>query len=191
MKPLAVNASSIYFFVMTHERNVNLIGALALALADIVEKSLAGDAPEPGAAAAALLLIHHRPGFLTERLHGVIGLSQPGTVRLVDRLVRDGLVLRKPGEVDRRTVELHLTEEGLRRTTAMARKRSSALAQTLAVLSNREMTDLARIAEKLLHSLPVDERHAYEICRYCHEACCTHCPVDAGTPLRDPHSALV
>lgn len=175
---------------MTQERDINLIGALALALADIVEKSLSGDAPEPGAAAAALMLIHHRPGFLTERLHGVIGLSQPGTVRLVDRLVRDGLVQRRPGEVDRRTVELHLTEEGLRRTTAMADKRSSALRQALAALSEGDRSDLARIAESLLHSLPVDERHAYEICRYCHEACCTQCPVDAGTPLHGEHSAL-
>ena len=176
---------------MTQERDVNLIGALALALADVIETSLVSDAPEPGAAAAALLLIRHQPGFLTERLHGVIGLSQPGTVRLIDRLVRDGLVQRMPGQADRRTVELHLTKEGVRRTTAMVRKRSKALSKTLAVLSEGDRADLARIAETLLRSLPVDERTAYEICRYCDEACCTQCPVDAGAPLHAPRSALI
>lgn len=168
---------------MIQARDLNVIGALALALGDIVEMALADDASEPGAAAAALMLIRHTPGFLTERLHRIIGLSQPGTVRLIDRLVRDGLVVRKPGREDRRTVELHLSEEGLRRTAAMVKKRNRALAKALAALPDEDITTLSAIAGKLLGALPSDERHAYQICRYCDETCCAHCPVDAAAVL--------
>jgi DNA-binding MarR family transcriptional regulator len=68
-------------------------------------------------------------------------VSAPVVTRLASALVEAGLVERGDDPDDRRSVILHLTEEGTRRVTAMRK-------------------DLLRYAGELLEPLPVEQRSA-------------------------------
>ena len=68
------------------ERDRNLIGAFALAAADAMRSAAEAEVGQSGAAAAALITIGAYRGRSIEQLRGPLGLSQPGAVRLVERL---------------------------------------------------------------------------------------------------------
>jgi MarR family transcriptional regulator, negative regulator of the multidrug operon emrRAB len=165
---------------MDDKRTENIVGALALALADTLLDGAAGEAPEPGHAAAAIALLRHEPGMPIERLRRALSLSHPGAVRLADRLAASGLVERRPAAHDRRSVALHLTPEGEHSCTRILATRHDRLARALAVLSPGERATLARLTEKLLASFVEDERQAYAVCRLCDTAACADCPVETA-----------
>ncbi|MET0429574.1 MAG: MarR family transcriptional regulator, partial [Microvirga sp.] len=131
----------------------------------------------PGPAAAAIALLRHEPGMAIERLRRALGLSHSGAVRLVDRLVADALVVRRPGAVDRRAVALHLTDEGERRCDAILTARSGSVARVLDGLDGDERRTLERLTEKLLTRLIGDIDDAYSVCRLCDTGACRDCPV--------------
>src|SRR5688500_2485179 len=93
-----------------HDRYRNVVGAFALAVADALRRAAEAEAGQSGAAAAALLTIEARPGRSIELLRAPLGLSQPGAVRLVERLERQGWVERRPSPG--RATALHLTPAG-------------------------------------------------------------------------------
>jgi DNA-binding MarR family transcriptional regulator len=70
---------------------------------------------------------HARAQDLAEQVH----LSQSALSRLVDRLVRHGLVARLICDMDRRGIFVQLTEAGLRRYTEAAPTHREVLARTL------------------------------------------------------------
>lgn len=88
-----------------------LLGVTALAAVDRLRAALVDDAGLGEAEAGALVHMQAWPGGSVGELAGVIGRSQPGTVRVVDRLVESGLVRREAGG-DRRTLALVLTADG-------------------------------------------------------------------------------
>ena len=53
---------------MSEDRTANLLGAVALAITDAMQAASEQEAPEPGAAAAAIALLRHDPGMPIERL---------------------------------------------------------------------------------------------------------------------------
>lgn len=163
---------------MRDPRIENIVGALALALSDAILCSAQQEAPEPGPAAAALALLGHNPGLTIERLRRSLGLSHPGAVRLVDRLVADGLVVRIPSRRDRRAVALHLTEAGAAGCAAILAARQGGLANALAGLGPEELATFGTLAEKVLRRVVRDEDHAYAVCRLCNDPVCDECPVD-------------
>ncbi len=156
----------------------NVVGALALALSDAMLREAQGQAPEPGSAAAAINLVAAEPGLTIERLRRALGLSHPGTVRLVDRLVADGLMRRTPSARDRRAVALHVTEAGEASALAIRQARRRSLAAALQVLTAEEQATLALLVRKLLGGLVGSEDEAYAVCRLCDHDACTDCPVD-------------
>lgn len=158
----------------------NVLGALALALADNLLQSADAQAPEPGVAAAALALLGHAPGMSIEQLRRALRLSHPGTVRLVDRLVAREVVERRASQHDRRAVALYLTPTGEGGCTAILDARQAHTAQMLTVLDATERETLGRLCEKLLRGLVRDEDHALSVCRLCDPAVCTGCPIEAG-----------
>lgn len=160
-------------------RALNVIGALALALADDLSRAAQARAPEAGSAAAALALLDHEPGMAIERLRRALGLSHPGAVRLVDRLTADGLVIRKPAERDRRAVALHLTDTGAMSARAILSARGESLRRGLATLSAKERDTFAALAETMLRGILRGEDHAYALCRLCDQSVCADCPVEA------------
>src|SRR4051794_28089748 len=94
-------------------RTANLLGALSLTLAERAGAAIAGGTEVAGTDAAALVTLHnYAEGEPLEVLRRALGLSQPGTVRLVDRLERRGLVVRGRGSDDARTVGARLTGAG-------------------------------------------------------------------------------
>lgn len=132
-----------------------------------------------GQAASALVLLDFRPMTVT-RLAERLRLSQPGAVRLVDRLADAGYVVRRSGE-DRRTVRVSLTKSGMRRVAALRRQRSARLAAVTSSLSAPERETLGPLLEKLIQVLTTDIVDAYANCRLCDIPTCQAggCPVDA------------
>ena len=168
-------------------RRENVIGALALGLVDAMVREVQAQAPEPGPAAAALVLLGHDPGMPIERLRRSLGLSHPGAVRLVDRLAADGLVVRDVSESDRRAVALRLTTAGETTCRAVIAARDGAITRAMvASLTEQELQTFGDLAEKVLRGFVADLDHAYAICRLCDYEACTGCPVDDELTRRKP-----
>jgi DNA-binding MarR family transcriptional regulator len=160
-------------------RIANLLGALALAVADRMAAGFeAADGTGPSRAAALLTLLSF-PGPSIEGLRRTLGLTHSATVRLVDALAADGLVERKPA-ADGRAVRLALTGAGRRRAAALAKARRDPLLDGIARLSGAERRSLEAMLERLLADLTDGRERADRICRLCEIACCpqARCPVE-------------
>jgi len=158
----------------------NTIGALSFAISDAIHHSTQEEAPEAGPAAATLALLNHEPGMSIERLRRSLGLSHPGAVRLVDRLVSEGVVERRQAENDRRAVALYLTPAGNATCASVLAARQTRVADALELLDPTEREILGRLTEKLLKGLVKDLDHAYSVCRLCDAAACPDCPVEGA-----------
>ncbi|MFC5749227.1 MarR family winged helix-turn-helix transcriptional regulator [Actinomadura rugatobispora] len=158
------------------DRTDQLLGVVALA---VMDRLRAGVATVGEAEAGALVHVRAWPGGSVGDLAGVVGLSQPATVRLVDRLVERGLLRRDAGP-DRRTVALVLTEAGSRAAEAVLAARAEALAPLLAGLSPGERGTLERLLGQVTAGLAADRPGAVRVCRLCDRECCTSGP---GCPL--------
>lgn len=162
-------------------RDLNVIGAFALALADDFRSAMQDLADGNESACAALIVIGRESGLSVDRLSKILGLSQPGTVRLVDRLAAGKLVERKTGG-DRRTVALRLTEAGRRQVKSLLVGRQHALVQALRELDPGERIALAAIADKVLQGLGHSEVECDRRCRLCDGDACPDetCPMAAA-----------
>jgi DNA-binding MarR family transcriptional regulator len=159
-------------------RDLNIIGAFALALADDFKSAMEDLADRNESACAALIVIGQESGLSIDRLSKVLGLSQPGTVRLVDRLAGGKLVERKTG-TDRRAVALRLTEAGKRQVKSLLVGRRHALLQALRGLDAWERSTLTAIANKVLRGLDHSEVECDRRCRLCDDDTCPDqsCPM--------------
>ncbi len=173
-------------------RVANLLGVVALAVADRTREAAEGAGGVGGAAAAALVHLHHRSGESVGALGRVLGLTQPGAVRLVDRLVELGLLTRSAAGAtsDGRSVLLSLTATGQDRAAAVLTARATALQQVLAGLEPAEVERLVPLLEQLVVSLPpagsrqqpgVDET-VLHLCRLCDRSACRQ---DPGCPIEE------
>jgi MarR family transcriptional regulator, negative regulator of the multidrug operon emrRAB len=159
----------------------NLLGALALSLADQVRERAEAVAGAGPSGPAALLAIYRRPHQPIEALRRAIGLSHSATVRLVDRLEADGLVSRRPA-ADGREVSLALTPKGRRRVLRIEQERRSVLTRSLAGLSAAERRGLEALVARLLRNQAIMRDDPTPICRLCELAVCPlrTCPVPGG-----------
>jgi DNA-binding MarR family transcriptional regulator len=124
---------------------------------------------------AALTLIGSHPGCSADWLWGRIGLTQSGTVRLIDRLEGLGYVARtKAG----RAVQLRLSEAGQDALQAWNEAREDAGQQVLSGLSPEQRAELAALLEQGLRSTERVRVDADTTCRLCDWQACTRCPVD-------------
>ena len=158
----------------------NIFGATALRTADLIAEATTAAAGRGAQAPAALAAIDREPGGTIERLRHHVKLSQPATVRLVDRLVADGLVARGPGR-DARSVGLTLTRAGERIVAAVRAARERVLEELLAPLDAAERATLGALLERLLECARFDLPASHHACRLCDvPACHAHaeCPVD-------------
>ena len=147
----------------------NLLGALALALADRIREETETTIGHTGATAAALVSIAHFPGRTVEFLSRAIGLSHSATVRVVDRLVEQGLVRRRRGGGGP-ALALTVTPAGKRHARRLIAVRRRVLADALSDLSRSESEVLASALEKALRKLtgPLGGT----ICRLCDQGSC-------------------
>jgi MarR family transcriptional repressor of emrRAB len=161
------------------QREANLLGVLALEVAGRVTAATSEAASLGAAAPAAIAALQLYPGCTIEELRRVIGLSQPGAVRLVDRLQSTGVVERRAGR-DGRTVALELTDDGAAAARRILEARLRAVDDVLAVLDDDGRRALEPLLERLVGSLAVDRAEARRVCRLCDVDACGHperCPI--------------
>jgi MarR family transcriptional regulator, negative regulator of the multidrug operon emrRAB len=161
-------------------RAANLLGALTLEAARLQE-TVHEPVGQAGAAAQALVTICAYPGRSIEQLRGPVGLSQPGAVRLVDRLVASGWV-KRGGSRGRHGFELRLTAGGEAVVDDLLARRRAVLAELLEPLSEDERCTLERLLEKLLAARTGDRADLERLCRLCERRVCKRCPVAAAQP---------
>jgi DNA-binding MarR family transcriptional regulator len=88
---------------------------------------------------ALLVAIKYQPGIGVRELAALEKVSAPAMSNHVDRLERDGLVLRTPSPTDRRRVGLTLTEEGQRVLRRVRSRRTAWLATRLRGLTPEQL----------------------------------------------------
>lgn len=140
-----------------------------------VEDELAHTASGP----AALMTIAHHPGLSIESLSGALGLTQSGGVRLIDRLVGDGLVRRE--KLSARSLRLHLTARGDRAVKRIEQARIAAAAEVLSPLSPTQRRQLESMLARILAAHTHGDEDLRRICRLCSFDACESggrtCPV--------------
>ena len=161
-------------------RTANLLGALALALSARAESEAAARSEAERSLRDGVVAIANfgegRPlGVLQEGL----GLSQPGAVRLMDRLERAGLARRERGD-DGREARPRLTAAGRRLARQTVAARLDAIAAPLAALAPCRRHELERTLAAMLAALTTDAAESRRLCRLCDADVCGHparCPV--------------
>lgn len=86
-----------------------------------------------------LLHVARHDGLTTNGLRDQLGVTAPTASGLVDRLVDQGLVERRPDEHDRRVRHLVLTEAGLQVVTDLDSMSRSLFDQIASVMSDAEL----------------------------------------------------
>ena len=150
------------------------LGALGVLLSDLGDQA----AEELSFSAAALLLtLRFRSALTATELGAIAGIAQPTAVRVIDGLIRRGLVARQKRAG--RAAPLRLTALGRRRADRLLSERARALGQLLAALSGDEHTRLERIMDKLLAAATTSRAFARTTCRLCDHAVCDgpRCPI--------------
>jgi DNA-binding MarR family transcriptional regulator len=164
------------------KHDVNVVGAMALALGDRIRAATEAAAGTTGALPAALVSLHEwASGRTVDTLAGALRLSHSRTVRVIDRLEAEGLARRERDPADGRSVLVHLTPAGERAGAAVGEARMAALEEALAGLGPGELRSLAGSAEQVLAALTSGRRSARANCRLCEAHACGHydgrCPV--------------
>jgi DNA-binding MarR family transcriptional regulator len=124
---------------------------------------------------AALTLIGSHSGCSADWLWGRIGLTQSGTVRLIDRLSRLGYVVRARRG---RMLELELTDAGRELLDAWTGARNTAAEAVLDVLTPAERRRLENLLATALRRTERVRQEADTACRLCDWPTCGPCPVD-------------
>jgi DNA-binding MarR family transcriptional regulator len=160
------------------DHTANLLGAVGLAVADRIETTARAILNHAGETPAALVVIGYGLGPSNDQLRRVLGLSHPGSVRLVDRLVADELVERREGR-DRRAIALYLTERGVALREKLLSGRLAAIRPLLMSLTDSEQGVLASLLHKMLSSMETTDLERCTLCRLCDDRVCTDCPIPA------------
>ena len=150
----------------------NVVGALALVIADRTTDAIEASSERSLTTAAALSALHQFLGTPSiDLLRQVLGLTSSGTVRLVDRLEDAGYVTRRAG-TDGRLTLVRLTPSGHRAAARVSTARATVLRDALSVLSAEEREALDAIASHLLVGLMRGPGAVRWMCRLCDVADC-------------------
>jgi len=160
------------------KRTANLLGATALAVADLALAGLTRAAGTSSSGAAALVVLSTAPGLSVTELGRRVGLSQSAAARMVDSLEASALVRRRSGAG--REVAVELTSDGEEAVSRLLTARSKPLRALVSGLDPDERDVLAGLLAKLLTRLYTEVGSAELLCRLCDRVGCTSgavCPV--------------
>ena len=160
------------------DRTANLLGVVGLAVADRIEEKARDILSHSGETPAALVVIGYGFGPSNDKLRRVLGLSHPGSVRLVDRLVADNLVERREAR-DKRAIALYLTEQGTALREKLLSGRLAAIKPLLMSLTKSEERVFAALLHKMLSSMETTDLERCTLCRLCDDRVCSNCPIPA------------
>jgi DNA-binding MarR family transcriptional regulator len=176
------------------DRQANLLGALALVIADQTAQTVAAAAGQSVSAAAALSALHHfldRPTL--DQLRKVLGLTSSGAVRLVDRLTDAGLVTRGAGD-DGRSRSVALTEDGRRMAERITAARAELLTDALDGLSPAERQTLDALMGRVIANMVHSKDGGAWICRLCDLDACGRaagqCPTANAAATKGTHGRI-
>ena len=157
------------------DRTANLLGVVALAVADRIEETARDILNHAGETPAALVVIGYGLGPSNDQLRRILGLSHPGSVRLIDRLVADALVERR----DKRAIALYLTEQGASLREKLLKGRLAAIKPFMMTLTETEQGALAALLNKILSAMETTDLERCTLCRLCDDRVCSDCPIPA------------
>ena len=98
---------------------------------------------------AVLMFLWARDGMSQAELSRVVAIEPPTMVRTIDRMVRDGLVERRPDSTDARISRIQLTDRGRGLRDELIPKAVAVNERMLARLSASEGRTLLRLLAKL------------------------------------------
>jgi DNA-binding MarR family transcriptional regulator len=122
----------------------NKLGAFAVLLADTLESAYGALSPS---AASLLLTLYYTPNATATALAKVAGISQPTAVRVLDGLVRQGLIERKSHTG--RTTLLRVTRAGRARAVSLQVGRLGAMEKILSGLNTQDRATFERILDTI------------------------------------------
>lgn len=102
---------------------------------------------------AQALRILRRGAVTTGRLAEELGISAPAITQLTDRLVRKGLIERRPSEGDRRCVIVALTVRGTSLVDEFRARRRAVFTGAIAHLSGAEQEQVFKALEMVTEAL--------------------------------------
>ena len=155
----------------------NIWAAWTLRSHDALSAAVAAAAP-PGLGLrdlAALTLIATHDGCSADWLWSRIGLTQSGTVRLIDRLERLGYIVRARSG---RVLELSLTPAGEELLETWNAARDQARREVLDGLTPAEQRRFNDLLATALRRTARAQSEADSTCRLCNWPVCAECPVD-------------
>lgn len=155
-------------------RSINVVGAWVLTVADAMRAAAERSTGMAGGGPAALVAVAAEPGLTIDALRRALGLTHPGTVRLVDRLAERGWVVRDPGVG--RSVSLRVTAAGLAARDELLAAREAAVAEVLDGLDSAAHDRLVGMLEPMLVQRVGDELELRRLCRLCDRVACRPCP---------------
>jgi DNA-binding MarR family transcriptional regulator len=161
------------------DKTANMLGALALVMADATRGAMNEAVGVSGETVAAIVTLGANPGLQIGDLATALGLTHSGGVRLVDRLCAEDLVERFPS-ADPRAVLLRLSRSGARTRRKVLEVRAQVLETFLKPLSALERTTLDGLLSKMLAAQTTDISQGFRTCRLCDEGSCVPfgCPVE-------------
>ncbi len=134
-------------------RLANLLGTLSTGISDAIYESTARAAGLDGVASIALVaLLDFMPSGSVRTLSHVVGLTHSGAVRVVDRLVAEGLVTRG-SSVDARSRSITLTASGARVAREVRAARERAVSGMLEQLTASERATLTTLCERVVQGI--------------------------------------
>ena len=89
-----------------------------------------------------------------DQVSKILRLSHAGAVRLIDRLIGQGLVVKITSAADRRMMHLHLTAAGNQEREKLLALRNASVAELLKGVSLADQELLERLSESILSRLP-------------------------------------
>lgn len=101
------------------------------------------------AAYGLLSVLMHQGGMRLTELAKRIGVGKPSVSRQISFLVSLGLVAKESDPLDGRAQLINLTPAGLAKMSSLNTGRQAAFHEQLAEWDEEELTDLARLLEKL------------------------------------------
>ena len=163
-------------------RVANLLGAFALAVTDRLREATEAEAGAGAATPAALVQIGSAGDDSVEALRGCLGLSQPATSRIVERLHARGLVRRGRSTRDQRVAALCLTDAGHEIRRSILTRRRAVMEAALTGLTDADRRCLEAMLEEMLTNLVRTGGEADLTCRLCDLGDCPQerCPAEPG-----------
>lgn len=100
-----------------------------------------------------LMALYHQEGLTQSEIRKQIGIEQSTAVRTLDRMERDGLIIRKPSQTDRRAVTIHLSEKAKQYEKIIEQCSKLLNKHALMNFSELEKESMNTLLEKFIHNL--------------------------------------